>query len=148
MTAKEYLEQYQKAKRKIERLYWDIEELQTLAEGCSKPLDGMPHGSGLKNPMEHFLIKKIDKEKELQEQIETAQNLLLEIEKTINEIDNPELADLLHFRYIEGLQFETKKVYFKKVKSNAITDRMGYSPRYIYELHDRALKEVQKKLIN
>lgn len=148
MTAKEYLEQYQKAKRKIERLYWDIEELQTLAEGCSKPLDGMPHGSGLKNPTEHFILKKIDKEKELEEQIETTQNLLIEIETIINEIENPELADLLHYRYIEGLQFETDKYYIKRTKSNAIADRLGYSPRHVYRMHSEALKEVEKLLPN
>lgn len=147
LDAKEYLEQYQKAKRKIERLKWTIEELGTLAEGGSIKLDGLPHGSGMKSPMEHFLAKKIDTEKKLKNQIEYAQDILVEIEKTIDKVDNPELGMLLHYRYIEGLQFETNKIFFNKTKSNAIKDKLGYSTSYIYEMHNKALDEVQK-LIN
>lgn len=143
MDAKEYLEQYQTYKKRIERLTWTIKELESLAESTTKKLDGMPHGSGMKSPMEYFITKKIDKETELQNQIESTQQLLMEIEKTITEIDDYELEMLLHYRYVEGLQWSGAQYYFNKAKSPYIVDKMGYSRSWIDEMHKRALDKVQ-----
>lgn len=144
MEAREYLEQYQRKKRQIDRLYWTIEELKSMAEGTPYRMDGMPHGSGLKNPMEIFLTDAIDKEKELRQMIEEAQNTLIDIEETIDEIKEPELSDLLYYRYIQGLQWSGSKYYINKSKSPYIKDKLGYDDRHLRRLHYKALEKVQK----
>lgn len=144
MTAEEYLQQYQKAKHRIERLTWTIKELKSMAEGTPFVLDGLPHGSGMKSPMETFACEAIDKENELKDKIKDAEYLLVEIEETINEVSTPELSDLLFFRYIQNLQWTGSQYFYNKSKSPYIADKLGYDERHCRRLHLKALEEVQK----
>lgn len=131
MTAKQYLMQAFRMKRKIEYLQEDILRLEAAATDCSPNLTGMPHNpSPSHSRMADIVCKIIDRKDELKKKVDELAQLSAEIQLTISQLDNADHRIILYKRYIESEAWQ----------DIAIT--MGYSERQIYRFHAAALNEL------
>ena len=135
---KEYLRSYQYHVRRIHRINAEIAELREMKLHPSmKPDDGMPHGSGGQGDLSGYaaeldeMIRQLQRERYLR--IKTYQAIARQIKhmKSWNE------SDVLFYRYISGLGWWE------------IAEKMGFSERWIYKLHGKALAhfEIPKEFI-
>lgn len=127
---KEYLWEYQRAKRQLERLEEELAELR-LDKMCPSVIqDGMPHASGggdlsgyaarvdaLERKILKARYKRIQRFKEIRDRIERLED---ENEK-----------DVLVYRYIRGMKWED------------IAAKMGCSWQWTHKIHSKALKNIE-----
>lgn len=101
MTAKEYLEQYKDADKYAKRLKAEYEkELEMIdAVRSTADIDGLPHGNGIRKPVEDRAIRLADKAAEWKIAELDALHLRQEIFKTINRVGGDE-SEVLYQRYI------------------------------------------------
>ena len=131
MTAKQYLMQAFRMKRKIEYLQEDILRLEAAATDCSPNLTGMPHTpSPSHSRMADIVCKIIDRKDELKKKVDELAQLSAEIQLTISQLDNADYRVILYKRYIESEAWQD------------IAMTMGYSERQIYRFHAAALNEL------
>ena len=108
-----------------------VASLRALATKATSTLsDTPPSGSRNVQSMENVIVKIIDLENEINEDIDTLVDLKREIVGVIKRIDNPEYQTLLELRYL----------CFKSWEQIAVD--MGYELRWLYRLHHRALDAV------
>lgn len=84
--------------------------------------------------MEDVIVKLMDLENEVNNDIDRLIALKEEVIENINKIDNCNLRLLLTMRYINNRDWEE------------IADNMLYDVRTIYRFHKQALKEIDKIL--
>lgn len=127
---KEYLWEYQRAKRQLERLEEELAELR-LDKMCPSVIqDGMPHASGggdlsgyaarvdaLERKILKARYKRIQRFKEIRDRIERLED---ENEK-----------DVLVYRYIKGMKWED------------IAVMTGYSWKQVHRFHSNALENFK-----
>ena len=84
--------------RGLNKLYYlkiDIEnikdEIRSLPTISSPQMSGMPHGTGISNPTESYVIKKEELLKKLNQKIEKYTDELARIEGVIEKIDDAEV---------------------------------------------------------
>ena len=77
------------------------------------------------------MVKIVDMEKELDEDIDKLVSLKADIMHTIKKVEDAECQMLLEDRYLRFLTWE------------AIADNMGYTVRNVYILHGKALNMVK-----
>jgi len=132
MTAKEYLVQAYRIDQRINSKLEQIVSLRELATKATSTLSDMP-ASGTRNlhSMEGIIVKVIDFESEINDDIDTLVDLKREIVSIIKKINNPEHQTLLELRYL----------CFKTWEQIAVN--MGYSLQHIFRIHDKALKCVE-----
>lgn len=127
---KEYLRKYRRHGRKISRIESEIEEIRSMKLYPSINNDGMPHGSDQKD-MSDYAAELIEKEERLYqegvEQIKSYKNITCKI----NQLEDENERDVLYYRYIKD------KNWWE------IAKMMGYSERWITELHGRALAHLK-----
>ena len=133
--AKEFLERYRTADRKIQMLADEIDKIESLAGGRAVSIDGQPHGSGTADKVAIAATAAAD----LQEKLSA---WLFEQEKTKREIINvlAELKDsnqfqVLRLRYLSD---EMEETWF------SIACVMNLSERQVQRIHGRALQEVER----
>lgn len=133
--AKEFLERYRTADRKIQMLADEIDKIESLAGGRAVSIDGQPHGNGTTDKVAIAATAAAD----LQEKLSA---WLFEQEKTKREIINvlAELKDsnqfqVLRLRYLSD---EMEETWF------SIACVMNLSERQVQRIHGRALQEVEK----
>lgn len=135
MTAKEYLQEYGRAKRRAEhcrRLY--AEELELIdAIGSSLGGDGTPHGARISRRPEDMAIR-------LTERAEKWKLMELEAEQVKENVADMVLSipgdegDVLFYRYIELMDWRD------------VEAAVHYSRSATYRIHQRALALVESKL--
>ena len=131
MTAKQYLMQAFRMKKKIESMQEDILRLEAAATDCSPNLTGMPHNpSPSHSRMADIVCKIIDRKDELKKKVDELAQLSAEIQLTISQLDNADYRVILYKRYIESEAWQD------------IAMTMGYSERQIYRFHAAALNEL------
>ncbi len=132
MTAKEYLSQSLRLNQRINSKLEQIQSLRELATKCTSIITGMPrnpnHGG---STMAAALMKIVDLETELQNDVNRLVDLKEEIMTVVKAVDNIECQTLLELRYL----------CFKSWEQIAVD--MGYNVRHIYRLHDEALQKVR-----
>lgn len=132
MTAKEYLSQSLRLNQRINSKLEQIQSLRELATKCTSIITGMPrnpnHGG---STMADALMKIVDLETELQNDVNRLVDLKEEIMTVVKAVDNIECQTLLELRYL----------CFKSWEQIAVD--MGYNVRHIYRLHDEALQKVR-----
>lgn len=155
MNAKNYLSQVRVLQAKLKavddtigRLRKDLESLVNVDIRSSWP-DGAPHGTIKTDPTgetaSRFADKINVKRDKLREQLRDCEFAQLsirselwakevEILNVISEITDPVLFQVINLRYVEGKSFEW------------IAVQTNYSERHVFNLHDKALAEVQKIL--
>lgn len=130
MTAKDYLSQAYRLDQRINSKLEQVCSLRTLATKATSTIsDTPPSGSRNVKTMESIVVKIVDLENELNEDIDTLVDLNREIVGIIKKIDNPEFQTLLELRYLCFHSWERVAV------------EMGYDLRYVHKLHQKALEE-------
>ena len=132
MTTKAYLGQARFLDMRIKSKIQQIDSLRELATSCTAVLSDMP-----KNPnhsaskVENCVVKIIEVQEGLKNDIDALVELKKEIMATIKAVEDVELQTLLEKRYLCFLSWER------------IAVEMHYSIQHIYRMHDTALTAVE-----
>ncbi len=127
---KTYLRAYQKHGKRIKRIESEIEEIRNMKMYPSSINNGMPHGSN-QSDLSSYAVALQEREDELyQEGVKQVQTYK-DIEYRINKLENQDERDVMFYKYIKGFTWWQ------------IAQLMEYSESWIYELHGRALKNIQ-----
>lgn len=133
MTAKEFLKQ---AYRLNELINSDLEELQNLrnlSRSVSAPVIGekVSRTKSTDSPFEKYVIKIVDLEKQIQQEVERFVKLKTDIREAINQIEDMDEKLLLRYRYINFLHWEE------------ICVNLNVSMRTVHRLHSLALQHLK-----
>lgn len=127
---KTYLRAYRKHGKRIKRIESEIEEIRNMKMYHSSINNGMPHGSN-QSDLSSYAVALQEREDELyQEGVKQVQTYK-DIEYRINKLENQDERDVMFYKYIKGFTWWQ------------IAQLMEYSESWIYELHGRALKNIQ-----
>ena len=134
MTAKEYLNQAYRIDERINSKLEQVRSLRDLAEKATSTLSFTPN-SGTRNVhrMEDIIAKMADMESEINTDVEQLLETKRLVREAINAVDNITYRTLLELRY---LCFKTW---------DDIAAAMNYDYRYLFKVHDRAIKTVDTK---
>lgn len=131
MTAKEYLSQARTLDMRIKSKLQQIESLTELATSCTAVISDMPRNPNRgSSKVERTVVKIIDVQESLKNDVEDLVELKKEIMDTIQSVSNLELQTLLEKRYLCFLSWEK------------IAVDMHYSIQHVYRMHDEALSCV------
>lgn len=135
MTAKEYLKQYERAARRVQRYRQEYEDESTLIDAVRSlsDNDGMPHGSGISKPTEDKAIRLADKRLRLIKAELEALRVKQDVFDFICGIEGIE-GEVLYHRYIRLLKWEQ------------ICLIINYSWPNTMRIHRRALDIVQQQI--
>lgn len=109
--------------RGLNKLYYlkiDIEnikeEIKSLPTISSPQVTGMPHGSGVSNPIETYFLKKEKLIEKLNQKIERYTEELVRIEDIIDRIDDVEVRAIARMRFIQNMKWEDigEKVHLER----------------------------------
>jgi len=132
MTSKEFLSQAFHLDQRINSKLGQISTLNDLASKCTSTITGMPHApSQSTSPMADAVVKIVDLENQINDEIYKLVELKRKIYKVIKSVENIEYQTLLEMRYL----------CFKTWEDIAID--MGYTTRNVHFLHKYALKTVK-----
>lgn len=126
---KKYLRSYRKHGRKIKRIEAEIEEIRSMKMYPSMNNDGMPHGSGQSDLSAYAAELNVKEDELYHEGVEQVQTYN-DISQRIKSMEDEDERDVLFYRYIKGLEWWE------------IARAMDYSERWVYELHGKALKNL------
>ena len=129
--ARTYLEQAYRIDQRINCKIEQVSSLHSLATKANSTLTDMP-GSPNRNihRMEDIIVKIVDLENDINQDIDMLVDLKTEIMQVIKKVDDLELQTLLEQRYLNFRTWEQ------------IAVDMGYNVRHLYRMHDKALKAV------
>ncbi len=131
MTAKEYLSQARRVDRMVEVKLEEAARLRALATKATATLSDMPSGATRNvHSMEDIIIKLVELEYEVSEDIDKMLTMKKEIPAAIKSIANIDYRMLLELRYLA----------FKPWAE--IASLLNYGKKYIFRLHDNALREI------
>lgn len=135
MTSKEYLLQARFLDASIRTKVEQIESLNDLATSCTAVISDMPRNPNRGgSKMADAVMKIIDLQEEIKNDMIALVNLKREIMDVIKAVSNLELRTILEKRYLSFISWER------------IAVELGYSIQHTYRLHDMALKEVDEIL--
>lgn len=109
--------------RGLNKLYYlklDIEnikeEIKRLPIISSPQITGMPHGSGVSNPIENYYRKKEKLLERLNKKIEEYTEELVRIEDIIDRIEDIEVRAIARMRFIQNMKWEDigEKVHLER----------------------------------
>jgi DNA-directed RNA polymerase specialized sigma subunit len=135
MTSKEYLLQARFLDASIRTKVEQIESLNDLATSCTAVISDMPRNPNRGgSKMADAVMKIIDLQEEIKNDMIALVNLKREIMDVIKSVSSLELRTILEKRYLSFISWER------------IAVELGYSIQHTYRLHDMALKEVDEIL--
>lgn len=135
MTSKEYLLQARFLDANIRTKVEQIEALNDLATSCTAVISDMPRNPNRGGSrMADAVMKIIDLQEEIKNDMIALVNLKREIMDVIKAVSCLELRTILEKRYLSFISWER------------IAVELGYSIQHTYRLHDMALKEVEEIL--
>ena len=135
MTSKEYLLQARFLDASIRTKVEQIEALNDLATSCTAVISDMPRNPNRgSSRMADAVMKIIDLQEEIKNDMIALVNLKREIMDVIKAVSSLELRTILEKRYLSFISWER------------IAVELGYSIQHTYRLHDMALKEVEEIL--
>ena len=132
MTSKEYLMQIYNLDHKIYMMQLEADEYRRLADvipggNYDKPFV-KPSNRNTEAPFVKWINKALDKEKEIEKEIERLNNLKVEVTSVISQIDNGNYRMVLMLRYL------------KSMKIDEIAETMHYSIPSVKRWHREALE--------
>ncbi|MGL5997120.1 MAG: hypothetical protein ACRC1I_11475 [Pseudomonas proteolytica] len=135
MEAKEYLSQAFRLDNRINSKIDQIALLNDLATKCTSRLTGMPHNPSPGNSqMADAIAKIVDLEAEINRDIDALVDIKCDLVKTIKAVNDIDCQLLLEERYLCYKSWEQ------------IAVEMDFRVRHVYEVHNDALKKVEKIL--
>ena len=131
MDAKEYLSQAYRIDQRINSKLEQVMSLRDLLGKANVTLTGMPK-TPTPNPhsMEDIIVKMVDLESEINDDIDTLVDLKAEIMRRIKRVENTEYQTILELRYL----------CFKRWEEISVA--LGYSMQHLFRLHDEALEAI------
>ena len=134
-TAKEFLERYRTADRKIRMLTDEIEKVESLANGSGIAIDGQPHGTATTDKVATAATVAADLKEKLSAWLFEQEKIKREIINVLAELKDGNQFQVLRLRYLSDEMAET---WFN------IAYYMGKSERQVQRIHGYALREVEK----
>lgn len=135
MAAKEFLNQAYLLDQRIKSKCEQIQPLNELVTKCTATLTGMPrnpnHGG---STMADAVCKIIDLQNEIAADMDRLVQIKRDIVDVIGKVDDVKCRILLEKRYLCGETWEE------------MTVSLYHNRRWVFQLHDKALDEVQKVL--
>lgn len=130
---KEYWEQAERLRRRIQRKIHEIHLLRQRAEGMNgSGINDMPRTvSPDRSKMEGTVFKIMTLEQDIQETQAEYDALIADMEARINAVQDGDARDLLRKRYLEFLPW------------SEIMKEMGYSKSHVFRLHSDAVKSLK-----
>lgn len=97
----------------IENIQKEIESIPTIS---SPQITGMPHGSGISNPIVSYVLKKEELIGRLNQKIARYTEELIRIENIIDGIDDYEVRTIARMRFVQCLKWEDigEKVHLER----------------------------------
>lgn len=135
MTAREYLLQYRDAERvakRLEREYMREREMIDAVRSTAD-LDGLPHGNGIRKPVEDRAVRLADKAAAWKTAQLDALQIRQQVFETINKVKG-DASDVLFERYINGKKWRE------------IEAVVHWSRFKVYQLHEDGLAQVEKQI--
>lgn len=127
---KQYLMSYKWACFREKQILDDIQELRNSKMHPSVVNDGMPKGNEQRDLSDY--AAKLDHLIQLLENERIGKiQLLIDIEKKINAVENAEEQEVLRLRYIKGLKWEE------------VALSIGYTWQHTHRIHSRALNNFK-----
>ncbi|MGE5390885.1 MAG: DUF1492 domain-containing protein [Deltaproteobacteria bacterium] len=134
MNAKEYLSQAFRIDQRINSKLEQVIALRNLAEKTTASYSTeRVDGTKQKSPMENAIVKIMDYENEINNDIDQLVDLKIEIHKVIKTVDDPDCQLLLELRYLTFKNWEE------------IADSMGFTFQWVHSLHQKALRKINLK---
>ena len=132
MTARQYLGQAYRLDQRINSKLTQLSLLRGNAMNLSSNIREISIQTSRDNArMENTLLKIIDQEREIDEEIDRLVDLKAEIKKVIDGVENIEYRLILELRYLCFRSWEE------------IAVEMDYSIDYVFKIHRRALEMVE-----
>ena len=132
MDVKEFLSQHKIIDDCINAKLDEIKELRSLATRLSPSISGESRSVGtVSDRVGRTAAKIADLEREVNDQIDRLIEVKAEINAMINSLGDILLRNLLERRYLLGFSWEK------------IAEDMGYTPRHITRLHNKAIARLQ-----
>ena len=130
---KEYWEQAERLRRRINRKINEIHVLRQRAEGMNgTSSEAMPRSSSPdRSKMEVTVFKIMALEQDIQETQAEYDALIADMETRINAVQDGDARDLLRKRYLEFLPW------------SEIMKEMGYSKSHVFRLHSTAVAALK-----
>jgi len=135
ITAREFLERYRTADRKIRMLADEIEKVEALAGGGAISIDGQPHGKGASDKVGSAATAAADLREKLESWIYEQENIKREIINVLSELNDGAQLQVLRLRYMTD---DTSETWIN------IAYVMDRSVRQVQRIHGHALLEVQR----
>ena len=136
MTAKEYLSQAYRIDQRINSKLEQIQSLRTLLTKAGLLHDDMPRNPNRdRSRMEETIVKIIDLEGEIDDEIDRLVSLKAEIMHVIQGVEDTECKELLEDRYLRMMTWDD------------IADDMCCSSRHVHRIHSRALGMISLKSV-
>lgn len=135
MTAREYLQQYRDADRLAKRLEREYTKEREMIDAVrsTADIDGLPHGNGIKKPVEDRAVRLADKAAEWKIAQLDALHVRQEIFETINKVGGDE-AEVLVARYVDLLTWKE------------VERAVGWSWPKVRDFHRSGLKKIETLL--
>lgn len=130
LTAKEYLERYQKDKEKIKVMVAEIEARESLVMSGALATDKVKVQTSVTSRQEEILAEVCDKQTELADLIADTLADLEEITTAIMMLSDKVQTQILTLRYISGKSWDE------------IAEITHFSRRAVFYTHERALDQV------
>jgi DNA-directed RNA polymerase specialized sigma subunit len=132
MNAKEYLSQAFWLDQRINSKLEQLESLRNLSMKVTTSYEQeRVNKTKEKSPMENAIIKLLDLEREIDENIDELVDLKRKIMEIINSIESDEYRLVLEMRYLNFKTWED------------ISESLNYSYRQVHRIHGEALKMVK-----
>jgi len=134
MNAKEYLSQAIWLDQMIDSKLEQLATLKSLSMKVTTSFtqEKISGGNIEKSKMENTIVKVIDLEHEINEDIDRFVDLKRDIQDTINKMENINYQLLLEMRYLSGKNWEE------------IAEQLNYNNRTVFKVHGRALKQFER----
>lgn len=134
MNAKAYLSQAFRLDQQINSKLEQVSALRQLATKATASIHAeRVSGTKQRSPLENAVVKLIDLEHEINDDIDRLVDLKRDIVGAINLVEQPEYQLLLELRYLSYKTWEE------------IADAMNYSWRNIHYVHSKALRVVEEQ---
>ena len=133
MTGKQYFQRVLDADRKRKALQAQINHIEDMA--LRRPTlsrSGVHAASGNHSALELAVVRLLDTEKRLADQVDEYTRLIDEASNVIEKISDSKEQAVLRYRYLSGMRWED------------VAPRVGYTLRQTFRLHGYALRSAEK----
>lgn len=131
MTPKQHLRQLRQINKRIDTQLEQVEQLRAMAEKITTNHDHAK-ARGRHDKMAETVAKMVDLQQKINDDIDKYIDLKADILQGINKIEHADYWQVLTLRYQNYQSWDS------------IAETMGYTTRWIFTLHGRALVEFQR----